>query len=100
MPPTSSSARSPSAASPVSGCVTGTTTAWTAQMNLPTAVSSLRGEGAALATLAQGAPLQPLTSVCLCLWDGGCCSVLRALQAVGRGGGGSACVCPTEISSP
>lgn len=45
MPPTSSSVPSPSAASPASGCVTGTTTAWMAPMNPPTAVSSLRAEG-------------------------------------------------------
>lgn len=45
MPPTSSSVPSPSAASPVSGSVTVTTTAWTAPMNLPTAVRGLCGEG-------------------------------------------------------
>lgn len=39
MPPTSSSAPLPSAASPESGSVTETTTAWTAVMSLPTAVS-------------------------------------------------------------
>lgn len=41
MPPTSSSALSPSAASPESGSVTGTMTVWTEVMNLPTAVSCL-----------------------------------------------------------
>lgn len=71
MPPTSFSARSPSAASPASGCATGTTTVWMAQMNLPTAVRSLCGEGGVgLATAKPGALLQPVTSVCLWLRDG------------------------------
>lgn len=95
MPPTSFSVRSPSAASPASGCATGTTTVWMAQMNLPTAVRSLCGEGGVgLATPKPGAPPQLVTSVCLCLWDGGS---LQALRAVGDGGGGSAWICPAEI---
>lgn len=99
MPPTSSSVQSPSAASPASGCVTGTMTVWMAQMNLPTAVRSLCGEeGVGLATPKPGPPPQ-LGHVCVCLPAGRRVQAqsLQVLRAVGDGGGGSAWICPTEI---
>lgn len=64
MPPTSSNVPSPSAASPVSGSVTVTMTAWTAPMNQPTAVRDPCGEG----VLATCKMPTPGTSVC---WQDG-----------------------------
>lgn len=82
MPPTSSSAPSPSAASPAFGCATVTTTAWTALTNLPTAVRILHREdgggswplGGSAAAACVGLPVgaESLLGACGSTGIGGC----------------------------